>query len=221
MMEIRLDYKKEIKFKDIVNWSAFLPSVNSSLESMFYALDPKREKGPIPDITVENNVVVLESEPQKRIISTWGFPADKVRNVTFDYLIHTFQFIRFKNNYIYLGLLNRSLSVFQSDKSLETLDSPVHFSFTDTKFDGTVCLNHINDFKSFPSRESLINFNLNQWWAISHEGWKFKHKKKSSLPFRSIINHTSSGLDNPNYFSKVLFPESSELIRKKYNGNQT
>jgi hypothetical protein len=214
-MEIRLDYKKDIIVKDIVRTSYYIKNNAIHKEKLSILLD---RLGADKNTTVENNVLILESEPQTRTIFARGsYPTAQAK---FDYLIHVFQFLNYKEKCIYLGVANRSFSVFQSDKSLESLNDNVKLSFTDTKLNGLACLNHADDFQAFPSKEKLIDFLLKQWWGMHHENYTYFHAPEQK-PFRELINGNNFLMNENHGVSPVILPKSSKLIRENYNNQHS
>jgi hypothetical protein len=223
-MEIRLDYTEERDLSDILIECNYIQCNKRFWQSMNYLglTEPlSRILRPlvVKNVVVENNVLILESKPQIRTI--FNLKTMKPNKASFDYLIHVFQFIKYEDNYIYLGVANRSFSTFQSDKSLETLDSPVHLSFTDTKFNGLVCLNHEDDGRIFNNREELVDFLLKQWWGMYHENAMYYHAPQENSLRESVNGWNTLCNEVKHRIGSVYLPKNSELIRKKYNGNQT
>jgi hypothetical protein len=222
-MEIRLDYTEERNFKEIVSDSTYL-SYQNGFWNLMRGLDIPLcldYDGVVGEVPVTNGILILESPPQSRIIparkSQEEYLKFNYKKAKFNYLLHIIQYVKYKDKHLYLGIGNRSLSVFQSDKSLETLDSEVELSFTDTYHNGVVCLSHEDEFSVFPSKEKLVDFILNSWWNISHEG-HIDYIKPIPHSLREMVKIPTRLLHK---IGPVYFPESSELIKKKYNGNQT
>jgi hypothetical protein len=216
IMEIRLDYtqpdnlakivlKLEFAYRYVNFWrmmKRLFPTINMT---DMYKYDVTETFSNHEALT---GVLILESKPQTRMIRTNDF----YYSSKFDYLIHAIQYIKYKDKYLYLGIANRSLMVCQSDKSLESLDSPVKLSFTDTKFEGLVCLDHTQDHQIFNSKKELVNFVLDSWWKITHEN-SFYYEKPNQMPLRQFLNQNT-------WFSKsrgigpMILPSKSDLIRE-------
>jgi hypothetical protein len=155
------------------------------------------------NLIIERGIVILESDPQTRIMLDNGSP----RKISFSYLIQVIQYIKYNDKYLYMGVFNRGLSIYESNKSLESLNDPVSLSPVANDSYGLICLPHHADFVVFDTKKELIHYVLNLWWGTSFDDEDF-YATSTILDF--ISKHTSL----TNVTDSIFPPENYTLIKK-------
>ena len=167
---MRLRYRKEKEFKNVLLWDQRLPGYNLKIT---YRSQKK--------ISYTQGILIFESEPQIRTMLLTG-NAYSVR-LPLPYLLHTVSYLKIDYKYIYPGVLMQGLRVYCRNEPFTSLSDPVGIPPTDYGRMGVVCTNHAYDYKIYDSLKELVSEAIGLWWGTNHfiefcsERYKNYHKK--------------------------------------------
>lgn len=124
---------------------------------------------------LKRGFIILESDPQVRTIFCGGNRGSK--RLAFPYVLSTISYTLNKNGiYFYDGIYGLGLTMFFSNRSVQSFDDKVFVAPTDSLRHGVVCTPHKYDGMQFKTLHELVNHVITMWWgtvhSVSYQEWE-------------------------------------------------
>lgn len=115
----------------------------------------------------KDGILLLEAEPQQRLIFTYSQVRNTIR-VPFPYLLFTVRYLKNEKKFQYPGIYGSGLRVFCRPEPITSVNDLVYYPPTDAMRKGLVCTDHGSDNKQFKSVEELATSVVSHWWSHLH-----------------------------------------------------